>query len=336
MRRFGLAAVTCLQGAVACGSVFGFEDPVFDTSVNADAGSDGGTDVYTGPVVDTPIAPGDPSRTCVPKPPADWQGPLIIFEGSGSPPPEPPECPSGYRTDAVYDGNTNLVAADAACTCECAPEATDCDATVVLFADKDCKNPCGTPQKVTAPANVCTALTAACAFGKMTAATYEPGTCAPSTKSKSVPPTTWAARGRVCAPIAPSEAGCPVDRIATPTTGLPFTTNTYCIAKSGEDTCPTTYPRQRVYYAAISDGRDCDCTCGAPTGGGCSGSGTLSDSTSDCVAGAKSIVMDGQCRDTKKPAVRFQTTSMAGKCAPESHPKGNATPTTPTTICCTR
>jgi hypothetical protein len=28
--------------------------------------------------------------------------------------------------------------------------------------------------------------------------------------------------------------------------------------------------------------------------------------------------------------------STAGTCAPQSKPKGNATPTTPTTICCTR
>jgi hypothetical protein len=333
VRRFGLAAVTCLHGVVACGSIWGFEDPI---PVNSSSNADGGDG---GPVVDTPVAPGDPTRTCVPKPPADWQGPLIIFEGSGSPVPEAPSCLTGYRTDAVYDGNANLVAPDAACTCECGGETGgSCSGTLSLFVKNDCKDPCVDAPDQTIGA-MCTPIKA-CSGARLVKTTPAPGSCAPNTIAKAPPgKPVWMSRARVCAPLDATQAGCPADRIATPTTGLPFTTNTYCIAKTGEDECPVaTYPRKRVYYAGFNDARDCECTCAAPQGGTCTGS--ITAAASDCVTGPKAVNDDGKCVDLgatgKSAAIFVPGSSTAGTCAPQSKPKGNATPTTPTTICCTR
>src|ERR1044072_6266186 len=132
MRRLTLAAVTFLHGAVACSSYETNENRVDDAGT---AQTDGGA------VVDTPVSPLDPTRTCVPRPPADWQGPLVLFEGSGAPAPDPPPCPSGYSS--VYDGNSNLVAPDSQCACECGPETNaTCVAKVVYFKDSGCFGPC--------------------------------------------------------------------------------------------------------------------------------------------------------------------------------------------------
>ncbi len=324
MRRFQLAAITCLQGAVACSS--------YETSENKvpDAGTAEG-----GAVVDTPVSSLDPTRTCVPKPPGDWQGPLIVFEGSGSPPPTPPACPPGYRTDTAFDGNANLVAPDASCKCECGPEAgSSCTAKLTFFNDKTCLTPCVSgSEAVVGPK--CTALPASCG-GAKAAMTYKPGTCQAKQIDKTTAPTAWSSQARLCAPIAPSDAGCAADRTSTPTTSLPFATNTYCIAKTGEDECPPIYPRKRVYYAAVRDDRDCECSCKSATGGSCSGDVQTADDATTCVAGIKIVETDGGCYETKKAGGIFPAVIKPGACEPESKPKGAATPTTPTTVCCTR
>jgi len=338
VRRIDLAAITFLQGVVACGTVWGFEDPIpLDTSSTSapDASSDGGGGDGGGPVVETPPAPLDPTRTCVPRPPADWQGPLIVFEGTGSPPPEPPPCPTDYRSDAVYDGNAELVAPDATCTCECgAASGTSCKATMTFFADKNCNTPCAAPDQVIG--TTCGATPAQCGGAKLKTA-LQGGSCAPNRASRNAPPPKWSTRGRVCAPVATTEAGCPTDQVATPTTGLPFTTNTYCIAKSGEDVCPDIYPRKRVYYAGISDARDCDCSCAIPQGGSCAGVVTAADNPPNCTGGPKTVKSDSSCSETKKEGAVFVPGAIQpGSCTAAAQPKGSATPTTPTTVCCTR
>jgi hypothetical protein len=223
------------------------------------------------------------------------------------------------------------------CTSECGGETgAICEGVLDFFAAKDCKQDCVDAPDQTIGAT-CTPIKAACGGAKMTTK-YTPGTCAPNTTGKSPPAKpAWQTRARVCAPVAATEAGCGADRIATPTTGLPFTTNTYCIAKTGEDECPAIYPRKRLYYAGFNDARDCECTCAAAHGGACTGSATAADSIIDCTGGPKAVSADGKCYETGKAAAIFSPQITAtGTCTPESKPKGNATPTTPTTICCTR
>lgn len=332
MRRFTLAAVTFLQGAVACGSIWGFEDPL-PLDVTSGGSPDSGTS-EGGAVVETPVAPGDPTRTCVPLPPVDWDGPLIIYEGMGTPLPDAPDCPADYRD--AYDGNLQLVAPDAACQCECGPEeGGDCIATLTFFAEKTCAKPCdGTTQQVIP--RECTSIPAACGGAKLKT-TAKLGSCTPTMRSKKVDPPVWQARGRVCAaPPGRTQAGCPSDRIATPTTRLPFATNTYCIARTGEDACPATYPARRVFYAGMNDSRDCSCACKTPAGGSCDGKVTAADNDSSCKGGERGVSNDDACYETKKPGAKFEAVTTPNHCAPESLAKGSATPTTPTTVCCTR
>src|SRR2546425_8710265 len=87
-RAWSLAAALTLMLAAtasACASIWGFQDAV--------DGADSASDPSATPC----------RETCVTEPPAGWLGPLEIFEGTGAPPPTPPECATPYPT-RVYDG----------------------------------------------------------------------------------------------------------------------------------------------------------------------------------------------------------------------------------------
>lgn len=345
MRRLSLTAVTVLQGAVACGTVWGFEEPILVDVVGSGT-PDGGPTVEAGSdappviVVETPPAPGDPTRACVPKAPDGWQGPLVIFEGSGAPLPTPPACLEGYKPEPVYDGFGGFVAPDVACTCEClAPTGGSCSAKAAFFTDKDCTQPCSTPTLTYVSGAACAPAPEPCQFGKTTAVTMQPGTCAANIKAKQpkIAPT-FTTISRVCAALdAPQQGSCPADRVATPKTSLPFNTGAYCIARTGAEACPETYPNRRVYYRndAVFDDRDCDCACGSAQNASCTGSAIGWDKA-DCSGGPKTWTSTA-CIEAKQPFANFVASDVKpGSCAPEARPKGAATPTTPTTLCCTQ
>jgi hypothetical protein len=332
MRRYGLSAITVLSGAVACGKVWGFNDPILDEST---------TSIDGGHFVDTPVSPIDPTRTCVPLPPADWQGPLILYEGKGNPLPTPPNCLTGYQDKPIYEGNGEIQADPPNCHCSCdTPTAVSCAATAQFYGSNKCDSTCGNAQPITNSGSECTTLAGACGGGMRVATTATGGHCNGKLTGKDAPPApTWQIRARVCAPLSLAQAGCAADRIGTTTAGLPFLV-TYCIARSGELDCPADqYPVKHVYYEGFVDSRDCDtCTCDPPTDAKCTGSVTGLDTPANCSGGPKAYPADGGCDDIgNQKGFRYgAAVDDPGTCTPHPVTKGEATPTTATTICCTR
>jgi hypothetical protein len=315
--------------ATACAALLGFEDAV-DLH-------DGGSlfDV----TADGLVAPSEASgMVCVPAPPSQfWVGPLILYEARGASLPPRPDCPAPYVFS--YDLYADPTGSPAECNCACsAPMNVACSPPVMsLFANSpncDAGMPCPTPTKAINP--TCTPLPVGGGCGgphfTISAPMPEGGSCAASSGQPSLPPSSWTTEVRLCKFDA-GPGGCPEGKVATPVIGLPFEPN-YCVTQRTDTQCPPTYPKKRTYYDTYADERACDpCTCGPPVGVTCGGTVTTGDN--NCMGGAVYAVPLTTCTNDPKMAAFFSGGADGGSCAPQSHPKGGLTPTTPpTTVCC--
>jgi hypothetical protein len=165
------------------------------------------------------------------------------------------------------------------------------------------------------------------------------GGCTPSA-SAVVPPLAWNGAVRVCGLSAPAGGSCDAGGICAPRTGLPFASDTYCVARAGAQTCPADYPSARTFYESASDTRACTaCTCGAETGAACDVAVVSTFGDSLCHSGANNQSSSDGC--VRKNASKTATAApvaltSGGACEAQGGTStGGVTPTTPTTICCT-
>ena len=288
-----------------------------------------------------------PARTCVPAPAADWTGPLVIHEASGSSTTTLPAGEGAFATP-FYDGFASPLAAAADCTCTCgAPADVTCSApTITLYSDRSCTQACGAGQSLAA-APACTPLASpgnnndgengsGCQATRLrlggSAATG--GDCAPSATVTIAPPT-WTAAVRLCtSDVAP--AACGAGQIAVPPAASGFQQSNYCVARAGEWECPSGYPSKRTYHESAADTRSCtSCGCGAPTGASCSAPTLFTD---NACGGTPQVTRAGACDAIgNAKGASFSEAATGGACAPSGGmPTGTVTPTAPTTICCAR
>ena len=322
-------------GAAACASIWGFEDAI-------PVGPDGGATADAAVIVDDEVVPSNvPGIVCVPRGPADWQGPLLIYESDGKPPPEPPPCPSTHPKPT--DGRANLQPGTCKCGCGPVTGATCAPPTISIYNDQGACNanatPCRTMQLTQGTCNAypdAAGCNAQNTFAKVTSAPAMGGSCAPSGPGE-LDPVTWGAAVRICAPPTDVAATCPADKVATPQAELPYQTN-YCIAVTSTAACPALYPKQRIYFTGTTGQRSCTCSCGAPTGGGCSPQIELRDDGA-CGAGQKGNPDGGSCTGaTNASSVRLLNAgSPSGmSCTPSANVTGDLQPSGPLTICCRR
>jgi hypothetical protein len=161
----------------------------------------------------------------------------------------------------------------------------------------------------------------------------------------SVPMYSWQTTARGCDYSGPNDTGgCTGGDLCIAKPSSPFGT-VACIYQAGDVPCPQgPYTVKQTYYRSVADSRGCTpCTCGAPTGVSCALSGSLStystfgNPCSNVIATAQA---DGSCVMTHG-GVGIQglvtATPSGGSCAAASvSPTGSATPTGPTTVCCTK
>jgi hypothetical protein len=361
----GFLIAAIVATASACASIWGFQDGV-DLPDAADAtevdatgvdatgvdatGTDGGSegmavhpdagDASVEAAIDAPDeATVACMASCVPAVPAGWQGPLEIYEGLGA----TPDCDAGAYPNVSYDGKGPPDASAAACSCSCsAPSGGACAAPLAsYFDDFNCTQSCGTQNQPIE--STCTALAlGGCGVGTHVAiagSVASSGSCAPDAGAQVAAPT-WAGLVRLCGSSGtPAPGGCNAGEVCAAASDPAFEPTTYCITQTGTWTCPVGYAAPRTYYDGFVDTRGCTpCTCGSPhatcTGGtfegnnGSACTGTLIPlpvpTVCSNLGGAKSALISGLILD-------------GGSCAPEGGaPTGTFTPTTSTTICCTR
>src|ERR1019366_9094755 len=97
-----------------------------------------------------------------------------------------------------------------------------------------------------------------------------------STTNKSFPALSWGLAERGCTYSGKSDmpGGCAATAQCVAKPSAPY--GGPCVYQAGDLKCPSGYPTKHLYYKGTVDSRDCTaCTCGAPSGGSCTGSISL-------------------------------------------------------------
>ncbi|HYQ43414.1 MAG TPA: hypothetical protein VER11_15645 [Polyangiaceae bacterium] len=279
-------------------------------------------------------------QECIARAPAGWQGPMALWEGSGSS--TVPGCPPGYADPT--DLHSELIAPDGACTCTCSAEGQVCDAELRIFDDLACTHAC---------ANVPTTLTCAAVSGcvgsqgsvSVDSVTISGGTCV--SKVSDIPPPTWKYNERLCQTNDSGSCDDP-GKVCAPTPRVPYGAQ-LCVKRDvfvGQDPppCPTAYSHPfKSLHSEYMDHRECSpCTCGSVSGGSCSGS--FSMSSKNACAADFTFGVDDDCpkfnlgQGTVHPtSIKNNLTVHPGSCgvATPSKPSGEAIESgTVTIVCC--
>jgi hypothetical protein len=280
-------------------------------------------------------------ETCVEAPPPGWSGPLARAETIGAPPPAIPACAAPYGALA-FDGSADPVFPPAQCACACggAVNVVCPDPTIDLYAGSACATRCG---GASVPPGSCTAVsTGGCGgsvYAKPTAKPPTGGSC-PAQPTVSVPAWHWERNARTCAlPTAAVRGRCAAGEVCAPSPAPPFSGH-LCIAAAGDVDCPldSHYTVRHVDFAGASDTRGCTaCTCGAPSGGTCTGTFSTYNATA-CTLHTNTSPLSSPCAAVPITTAALQASSptpTGTTCAPSAvDPVGTIAPKTPTTVCC--
>jgi hypothetical protein len=160
---------------------------------------------------------------------------------------------------------------------------------------------------------------------------------------------TWTDFARACTPVQlPTPGTCKGGDLCLPAPAQPFPPR-FCVLHTGvANSCPGTAYTDgpHIYYSdQVTDTRACSaCSCGPVAGGGCrlpSIAGFPYLDTVCAVPGAGPFAVPTPCLPiltAKGFKLSTSPTVTDGGCAPDpsgGQPTGRATPTAPTTLCCT-
>ena len=340
LRRLGVCGGTGDGGTTDTGAPDVRGDSSHPDGGGPDSGpGDAGHDA-TDAVADSPVFAADAcsgANTCAPVAPSGWQGPLVIWEGTGT----PPSCASFYLD--VFDGGSSPSGSAASCSCSCGPATgSTCGPATVQFGTTGCGGSCGSA--VTAASGACvnvqTQVTACGSGASMmtTGSTADGGGCQPDASVDAQAPT-WANLTVACAPSSQSTTGCNANQVCVPGAGSPFE-STFCVLKAGNNTCPSPFTNQHLYYSGITDTRGCTpCTCGSPSGVDCNSNAhltTWSNTSCNTGKGGDFSPLPLSCGAIGASHYAMLTTSpTGGTCTPSGGtPTGGVTAANLTTICC--
>lgn len=281
------------------------------------------------------------SFTCVPAVPTGWAGPVELYAGSSP----APACTADF--DSFYDGNAQLNAPAASCTCSCNAPTTQCTAPALsFFATGVCS---GVPScyTTTLQNGVCTTIndSASCPTTLGTPHMTAPASAIVSAScmadpGKQITMATWGTYAQACfSATTVAQVDCQAGSVCAPKPSAPYG-QTLCISQAGDFSCPAQgYTSKQLFYGGVDDSRDCSaCTCGGLSGASCAAS-FVAFLTSDgsCGGGTgDSYAAPFTCNPVTQPAdFRLTLTPQNGSCgANPVTSTGTATPTGPTTFCC--
>jgi hypothetical protein len=309
--------------------------PKPSTPTTNDAG-DGAPSV----IVDPPKACPSVGRSCAPAPPADWQGPLIVYENAAPAP--PPACPPEMAI-ARIDGHSGTPSGGVSCSkCGCGPViGATCTATLDQFTDTGCN----TQPTSTGIDGTCKALTTAAGIVAIEVnTTAHDGTCVPTGGGATKDDVAWPSAFRACgAPVLLSD-GCDTNEVCVPNPQPPFNKQ-LCVLHAGSVPCPAPWTELHTAATDIDDTRTCSaCTCSkGATNVNCDGTVRYTASSPVCsgAAGADTKDLDLDCFPVVEGAsvklgLGGAITASGGFCPKDgdSMPSGGVAPKDPTTICC--
>jgi hypothetical protein len=250
-----------------------------------------------------------PLYACVPAVPAGWTGPVAFYEGTNA----APLCnASGGFPTQKQSAHSGIVPGDATCpTCECNFTGTPvCKANLVFGSTADCQSGCcwgsapgictGSP--LTATNGTCLGV-GLCQNGTIKPTAIEitsasvSGTCTSAANGTAdIPTPTWTNEVRACGDAVATGKGCGTDGACMPVPAAPFGSSA-CIYKTGDTSCPSPFSTKHLVHQNTQDTRSCTpCSCGALTGGDCTGGTVSVFPAAGCGSGAQTATI-GACND---------------------------------------
>lgn len=264
--------------------------------------------------------------------PADWTGPLILFDGAGM----APACPSNYPTQHL-SGITGPSGAAQCAACSCSAPIVNCTpGPMTGFADDACSLPGGS--SFGAPADgICTAVS----VQQSTSFVASPpliatGGCQPAGGAPMNQPVTYnnalgcgdgkgspCGAGGVCMPPAPSPFG-----------------GKLCVAQAADVPCPDPFTQRHglADINGVSDTRSCSpCECNGLSQASCNATYSLF-AKPGCMMKLMDITANGQCVAANLIGAQGLKASVtaSGQCAPPAGgtPTGGVSAGTVITVCC--
>jgi hypothetical protein len=232
---------------------------------------------------------------CVDAPPAGWDG-VAITRRDPSDNTIAPACGDGGAATTYFEGLAADPATCSPCTCD-KPDGGSCSASFACYMD----NTCGGPPKGPTPVLVgptCTAeLAVPGANGCKVTATVADGGACPAAGGAMATPVPWAHRDDLCRTGIVGGKGCGATQVCVNRgANLP---QIACLRARGDVGCPPGWSATVSLYpkAGVVDQRGCTpCTCGAPTGGSCTGASVTVNSDIDCT-GSTNVTVTGCSKD---------------------------------------
>lgn len=277
------------------------------------------------------------SFTCLPEVPAGWDGPVMLFAGSGT----MPDC--GFFQTVVEGGleiSSYPPANCPACSCS-APTGESCPMPVVeLYDSGSCS---AGPDLVVSPSSpgTCRTFQDTVEYDSARVLPAQPsgGSCQASAGPPDVPDFEWPDPALVCEADVPDAGGGCEDSGCVPRPPAPYLPQ-YCVFREGLLPCPGTNYDRFVVYDTFSDTRACSgCTCSSPDGGTCAGQVSVYGSSS-CSGATNDVPTDGSCAGLSGSilyeSLSYEPDGPSGSsCTPSGGvPVGSVKESDPVTVCC--
>ncbi|MCC6554986.1 MAG: hypothetical protein IT372_18590 [Polyangiaceae bacterium] len=215
---------------------------------------------------------------CVPLPPVDFDGPMLLWMGREM---EAPGCPDP-APKKVYVGHAGLDASNECPPCECTQPACELPSSLTASDLSVCPNdgPGATLTSFDAPSSwtgACTSPTTVPA-SQLGSVTIPPVTVRPCEPVQEVPlsqPATWGQLAYACAGEAIPNVCATPGETCLPSAEPPPPGFRQCVlySRDGDTDCPADFPEKHVFYRDVEDTRSCTaCECTPTAAASCAAS----------------------------------------------------------------
>jgi hypothetical protein len=287
-----------------------------------------------------PVPEPCPAEDCVAQPPAGWTGPVVYWGDTAGQ--TLPDCPESYAQ--ATDVHNGLKAPAGSCSCSCVAEKQVCGSTLRVYGDSNCQGECGSSSSPE-----CTALPAKCDGSQGSIEAERPtllgGSCVPHVTP--IPKATWQNDVRLCRRTDARKCET-LGQVCAPIPTPPYS-SLLCLMRvipqgQAVPECPLDYPvPYDPMYTGDADGADdraCSaCTCGALSGGSCSGK--LWVSSGNTCSDEEEYTLGSGCQTFQVGGrvshISAEYVLTPGNCSvvTASRPTGSAAPSGPiTAVCC--
>ncbi len=268
---------------------------------------------------------------CAPAVPAGWQGPHVFYTGADT----APSCPANFPK-RIAEGGVTPSASPASCpSCSCgSPQDAVCVAKFTKYytAGWNCSG--GSVKYVNKVLDgTCAALASPPSdwphrvrFSGLSVQ----ASCAPKTTGKTtLPKVQWAPNRALCGGASVG-GGCGLKSTCVPPAPAPYSAKV-CVARAGDQTCPSPYLLSFQIYTDVDDTRGCT-ACSCSVGGSCTANVSM-DNSSKC--SSPDPVTTSTCHDGLWATSSTPTFTKSPSCDPQpSLPTGKVTRKDRTTVCC--